>query len=195
MILVVAQLATSTGVLLLSITFAVAFQLQVVSVSGRAESGSGTGGEKMNVDAKGQRGRSRRSALLITSWLLGICLTAAMGWIHLQLWMDGFRGVPVIGPLFLLNAVGSAVLVVALLMAPVRLRSAIAVVTALFTAGTLLGLILSLTVGLFGVRETLQVPLVLPTLIVESAGVVVLVFTAILRPRPGGLTSRSTGVP
>ncbi len=137
----------------------------------------------MNVNATGRHGRSRRSALLTAGWLLGACLTAAMGWIHLQLWLDGFREVPVIGPLFLLNVVGSGVLVVALLLVPVRFRSAVAVIAALFTAGTLLGLILSLTVGLFGVRETLQVPFVLPTLIVESAGVLVLVVTAILGQR------------
>lgn len=147
----------------------------------------------MNVYATGRHGRSRRSVLLMTSWLLGVCLTAAMGWIHLQLWVDGFREVPVIGPLFLLNAIGSGALVAALLIAPVRLRSATAAVTAVFTAGTLLALILSLTVGLFGVRETLQVPFVLPTLIVESAGVLVLVFTAILGLRTGSLRPGSTG--
>lgn len=124
-----------------------------------------------------------RSALLLTSRLLGAALTGAMGWIHLWLWVDGFREVPVIGTLFLINAIGAGLLVAALLVVPVRLRSAVAAVTAVFTAGTLLGLILSLTVGLFGSQETLQTPLVPTTLIVESAGVLVLVFTAILGGR------------
>ena len=55
-----------------------------------------------------------------------------------------------------------------------------AMLAALFTAGTLAGLILSLTVGLFGVHESLQTPLVPATLIIESTGVLVLVVTVIL---------------
>lgn len=83
--------------------------------------------------------------LVVVGRLLGAGLTAAMGWIHLQLWVDGFREVPVVGTLFLLNAIGAAVLAVVLLVVPVRLLSAAAAVTAVFTAGTLAGLILSLT--------------------------------------------------
>ncbi|MDQ3763792.1 MAG: hypothetical protein M3460_19905 [Actinomycetota bacterium] len=41
----------------------------------------------------------RRSALLMVVWLLGVALTAAMVWIHLWLWLDGYQEVPVIGPL------------------------------------------------------------------------------------------------
>lgn len=103
-----------------------------------------------------------------------------MGWIHLQLWVDGFRDIPVIGPLFLVNVIGAAVLAVVLLVVPARLLSAAAVVTAVFTAGTLACLILSLTVGFFGGQESLQTPLVPATLIIESAGVLVLVLVAIL---------------
>lgn len=134
---------------------------------------------------------STRPAIVVVGRLLGVALTAAMGWIHLQLWVDGFREVPVIGPLFLLNAIGAAVLAVALLVVPVRLLSAVAAVTAVFTAGTLAGLILSLTVGLFGVQESLQTPLVPATLIVESAGVVLLVLIAILGPRSSRRPRRS----
>jgi hypothetical protein len=130
-----------------------------------------------------RRRRSRQWALLVAGRLLGVGLTIAMGWIHLQLWFEGFRDVPVIGPLFLVNAIGAVVLAGALLAVPVRLLSATAAVSAVFTAGTLAGLILSLTVGLFGVRETLQVPFVPATLVVESAGVLVLVFTAVLGAR------------
>lgn len=115
--------------------------------------------------------------------LLGVGLTAAMGWIHVHLWVDGYREVPVIGALFLLNAIGAVVLAVVLLFAPSRLLSVTAVVTAGFTAGTLAALILSLTVGLFGVQESLRTPLVVATLIVESTGVAVLVLTALLSAR------------
>ncbi|MGH3902090.1 MAG: hypothetical protein ACRDTA_28330 [Pseudonocardiaceae bacterium] len=118
--------------------------------------------------------------LIVIGRLLGVGLTGAMGWIHLRLWVNGFREVPVIGPLFLLNAIGAAVLAAVLLAVPVRLLTAAAAVTAVFTAGTLAGLILSLTVGLFGVQESLQTPLVPATLAVEAAGVLVFVLIAIL---------------
>lgn len=117
---------------------------------------------------------------LVAGQLLGAALTIAMGWIHLRLWLGGYREIPIIGTLFLLNAIGTGVLVAALAAAPARLRSAAAAITAVFTAGTLAGLILSLTVGLFGMRESLQTPLVPTTLIVESAGILVLASTAIL---------------
>jgi hypothetical protein len=124
-----------------------------------------------------------RSVLSTASWLLGAGLTAVMGLIHLRLWLDGYREIPVIGTLFMLNAIISGVLVAALLAVPARLRSAAAITTALFTTGTLVGLILSLTIGLFGMHEILQAPLVVPTLVVEPAGVLVLLLAAVLADR------------
>ena len=130
--------------------------------------------------------RSGPAALLLAGRLLGVVLTALMGLIHLRLWLDGYREVPVIGTLFLLNAIVAGLLVAALLAVPARLRTTVTAITALFTAGTIAGLILSLTVGLFGVHESLQTPLVPTTLAVESAGVLVLGLTSIL-----GFTSRN----
>jgi glutamate-1-semialdehyde aminotransferase len=124
-----------------------------------------------------------RSVLSTASWLLGAGLTAVMGLIHLRLWLDGYREIPVIGPLFMLNAIISGVLAAALLAVPARLRRAAAITTALFTAGTLVGLILSLTIGLFGMHEILQAPLVVPTLAVEPAAVLVLLLAAVLPDR------------
>ncbi|MBV9651003.1 MAG: hypothetical protein JO296_12790 [Pseudonocardiales bacterium] len=110
-------------------------------------------------------------------------MTVAMGLIHLQVWLDGYRAIPIIGPLFILNAVCSGVLAAALLTVPARLRSLVAIVTALFTVGTLIGLIVSLTVGLFGMHEVMQAPFVVTTLVVETAGVVVLLLIAVLHHR------------
>ncbi|MFL6149159.1 MAG: hypothetical protein ACJ72I_16995 [Pseudonocardiaceae bacterium] len=128
----------------------------------------------------GRRDGSVRSVPVMVARLLAIGLTGAMGWIHLQLWLGGYREVPVVGMLFLLNGIGAIALATALLVAPARLLSIAAMLAALFTAGTLAGLILSLTVGLFGVHESLQTPLVPATLIIESTGVLVLVVTVIL---------------
>jgi hypothetical protein len=119
------------------------------------------------------------SALLLAGWLLGVGLTAAMGLIHLRLWLDGYRQLPVIGTLFISNAVCSGVLAATLLMAPARRRRPVAVIASLFTAGTLAALVLSLTVGLFGTHEVVQAPLVPTTLIVESAGVLALLTAAL----------------
>jgi hypothetical protein len=97
----------------------------------------------------------RRSlpALLLTWRVVGAGLTAAMGWIHLYLWANGYSDTPTIGLLFLLNGIGTAVLTIALLGSPARLLGVVSGLAALFTAGTLAALIGSLTVGIFGFQE------------------------------------------
>ncbi|WP_137989611.1 hypothetical protein [Streptomyces vilmorinianum] len=126
--------------------------------------------------------------------LTGAGLTAAMAAIHLHLWDGGYRDLATIGVLFLLNGIGGCLLALALLVAPARHVGAVAALTALFTAGTLAALVLSLTTGLFGFEETLDAELVRPTLVVESAGIVVLTALALLArvrlPRRSGLPRR-----
>ena len=51
------------------------------------------------------------------------------------------------------------------------------VLSLLFMAGTLLALVLALTVGLFGIREVLSFKLVPTTLVVESIGTIILAAT------------------
>ncbi|WP_369174900.1 hypothetical protein AB5J49_46495 [Streptomyces sp. R28] len=111
--------------------------------------------------------------------LVGAGLTAAMAAIHLRLWAEGYQDLATIGPLFLLNGVVGILLALALLITPVRGLGPVAAVTALFTAGTLGALFLSLTAGLFGFNEYIDAELVRPTLYVEAAGVVVLTTLAV----------------
>ncbi|MER8047079.1 hypothetical protein [Streptomyces sp. NPDC094032] len=106
--------------------------------------------------------------------LTGVALTATMAAIHLHLWAGGYRELATIGVLFLLNGIVGFALAAALLVTPGRLLEAVAAGTALFTAGTLGALVLSLTTGLFGFQESIDADLVVPTLAVESAGVAVL---------------------
>ncbi|WMX47381.1 hypothetical protein RGF97_24685 [Streptomyces roseicoloratus] len=106
-------------------------------------------------------------------------LTAAMAGIHLHLWASGYRDLDTIGALFLFNGVAGFVLAVALLVTPTRWLGVVAAVTALFTAGTLGALFLSLTTGLFGFEESPDAELVRPTLGVETAGVIVLTTLAV----------------
>jgi len=111
---------------------------------------------------------------LIAARVLGAALTAVMGGIHLDLWVGGYRDIPTIGVLFLLNGIGAALLALGLLTAPTRALGTMSGAAALFTAATLAALLASLTVGVFGFQEYLGAPLVVTTIIVEAAGTVVL---------------------
>lgn len=72
------------------------------------------------------------------------------GAVHLKLWADGMKDISVIGPSFLLNAVGALVIAVAVLL----WRSWLPLLAAAgFGAATLVAFLISATVGLFGVHE------------------------------------------
>jgi hypothetical protein len=100
-------------------------------------------------------------AVTLAVRVVGAALLLAMGAIHLKLWFDGYRDIAWIGPLFLANAVLSVLAAAAVLLTP-------------FAVGTLGGLVLSLTVGLFGFFESVSAPLVVPTIVVESAAFLLL---------------------
>jgi len=110
--------------------------------------------------------------------VLGALALLAMGGIHLYLVFDGVGGV--LGVLFVLNAIGGLLLAIAMVAAPRRLLPLASLLGLLFMVGTLLALVLALTVGLFGITETLSFTLVPTTLIVESIGAVVLAVTTVL---------------
>jgi hypothetical protein len=109
----------------------------------------------------------------------------AMGGIHLYLVFHGTGGI--LGTLFVLNFVGGLVLAVAILVARGWLLPVVSVLSLLFMAGTLLSLVLALTVGLFGINSSLDYELAPTTLVVESIGTLVLVVTTalVLRARRG----------
>jgi hypothetical protein len=118
--------------------------------------------------------RKQRRPILLQ--VLSALLLLAMGGIHLYLVVfSGFGGV--LGVLFVLNAIGGLLLAVAIVASPRRYLPLAGVLSLLFMAGTLLALVLALTVGLFGIREQLGGELVVATLIVESVGVLVLAAT------------------
>ena len=126
----------------------------------------------MNTGPPGQR---RRSVSLI--WvlrLLGAALLLAVSAIHLYLWQQGYDGIDVIGPAFLIQAVlgvGGALLV---LLTPLRWLPWVALLDLAFAAGSLAALLVSTTVGLFGFVETTTATLWWETLWVEIAAIVVL---------------------
>jgi len=112
--------------------------------------------------------------VLIGGRIVGALLLAAMAVIHLVLWFQGYRDIAVIGPGFMVNAVGGLVLAVAVLVVGTRRLPLVAGIATVFTAGSLGALVISLTVGLFGVSEQLDTPFVPTSLIVEAIGTVVL---------------------
>jgi hypothetical protein len=115
----------------------------------------------------------------ITVWrLVGALFLLVMGGIHIFLVFDGVGGT--LGALFVVNAVGALALALGLAVLKGRRLLAASALSVLFMAGTLLALVLALTVGLFGITETLNFTLVRPTLVVESVGTVVLLVTTAL---------------
>ncbi len=134
---------------------------------------------------------TRRRPITGVLWalrVLGAVLLAVMGWIHLHLWLDGYRTVDVIGPAFVLNAIAGFGLAVLLLVTPRLVLPWVAVIGALTALGTLAGLLLSTTVGLFGFVESTAAAFWWESFWVEVAATVVLGALAGLaaRRRVGG---------
>lgn len=115
---------------------------------------------------------------LIAWRLLSAIMLLVMGGIHLYLVFYGVGGL--LGALFLLNAVGALVLAIAVTVLRGRLLTLATALSLLFVVGTLLALVLALTVGFFGIHEVLSFKLVPTTLVVESIGTIVLAVTAAL---------------
>ena len=87
------------------------------------------------------------------SWYLGIvgaALLIASGSIHLDLYLTGYRSIPTIGWLFLLQIIAAYALAIAILVTRSWLAAAAG---AGFAISTLGGYLLSLKVGLFGFTE------------------------------------------
>jgi len=121
--------------------------------------------------------------------LLGAAGVAAAGAIHFQLWVTGYNVINVIGPLFLLDALGSWVL--ALLLAGLRFRVLAALGIAV-ELGAIAGLAVASTTGLFGFRESgFGVGgQVLAAYRTESLAAVLLAASLVLSRRRGGGSAR-----
>jgi hypothetical protein len=113
--------------------------------------------------------------------LLSVIALLAMAGIHLYLVFYGVGGL--LGVLFVLNAIGGLVLAIAVLALRGRLLLLATVLSLLFMLGTLIALVLALTVGLFGITEVLSFKLVPTTLVVESIGTIILAVTVALTAR------------
>jgi len=98
-------------------------------------------------------GSIRGASLSRRSWYFGIAgaaLLTASGAIHLDLYLTGYRSIPTIGWLFLLQIIAAYALAIAI---PVTRSWLAAAAGAGFAISTLGGYLLSLKVGLFGFTE------------------------------------------
>ena len=120
-------------------------------------------------------------------WVLrvaGAVLLAGVAVVHARLWVDGYRTLDVIGPLFALDVVAAAVLAVAVLLTPRRYLLLVALAGAALAGGTAGGLLLSTQVELFGFRESLAARDAKLSLWLEGAAVVVLLALAVIARHP-----------
>ena len=121
--------------------------------------------------------------LVVGGRIAGAALTGWSAGIHLYLWLDGFRDVETVGTLFLANAIGGFALALVLLVTPARFLVVVSALGALYAASVLGALSLSLTVGLFGVHESLDAEQVVTTLVINAVAVVVLGVLTLVRLR------------
>jgi hypothetical protein len=116
---------------------------------------------------------------LVIGRLVGAGLLLWMAWIHWHLWSTGYKHLHVVGPLFLVNAIGGVLMALAVLAVPSRWLSLTAAAGALMAGGTLVGLAISINVGLFGFKDFLNAPFARLSVWVESAAIAVLAVVAL----------------
>jgi hypothetical protein len=135
----------------------------------------------------GPSGSVARRAGITLGIVIGSGLLAASSGIHLELWSMGYRTIPTIGPLFLVQVIAGAIFAVLLL---VSRRLLMVIAAAGFMIATVVGLLLSIYVGLFGFMDTLAAPYAGLSLGVESAGAAVLSVVGTVLVRGHGHTDQ-----
>jgi len=117
--------------------------------------------------------------LLIALFVVGAVMLAWSGVLHLYLWgkEDGYRAVPTVGPLFLIQGIVGCVLAVA---AVSFRRLLIALAGAVYMAASIGGLYKAIHGGLFEYQETSDAPYVQMTFLVEFIGLVAFVVAMIV---------------
>ena len=106
----------------------------------------------------------------VVARLLGAGALLASGAIHLDLYLTGYRSIPTIGPLFLVQT--AAALLVGVLVV-VRADRNLALAASLFAVGTLAGYLLSRSIGILGFVRWRR-PLALPAGLLESSAFLLL---------------------
>ena len=110
---------------------------------------------------------------------LGAGLLIATGSIHLDLYLTGYRHIPTIGALFLLQVISAFVLALLVLIIPRRI---VALAGAGFALSTLGGYVMSLWFGLFGFNEIRTTAGIVAGILEVSAFVVLASYAALVGP-------------
>ena len=112
------------------------------------------------------------------AFVAGGLLLAWSGYLHFHLWRGlGYRHIPTIGPLFLLQSVAG--LGLGLLIIAVR-RVWTAVLGVGFAASTVIGFLISVEHGLFGFKDSWSAPFAHQAFAIEVAAIVILVVAGTL---------------
>ena len=117
-------------------------------------------------------------------------LLALSGYIHADLYLHGYRAIPLVGPAFLLQASGSFAIALLLLLGNVFL---LRLAAAGLAAGALAGFVVSRTVGIgtFVERGFDPAPQALISVLAEVAVLAVLVVAWRIQPRTAGARATS----
>ena len=142
-------------------------------------------------------GRSASGWLTVILRVVGAALLIATTAIHLDLYLTGYRTIPTIGWLFLLQVIAAFGLGVAVLAIPSRLVTLsrlAAVAGAVFALATLGGYLLSVWIGLFGFKEV-RTEAGIAAGLVEVAAFVVLAALALAPAPVTAATDRTAAAP
>ena len=124
-------------------------------------------------------GRSRRPVDLgaTAAFVIGGALLIWSAFIHFHLWSetDGYRSIPTIGPLFLLQSITA--LIIGIGVVTIR-RLWAGVIGIGFAMTTIAGFLLSVAVGLFGFKDSWMAPYAKQAFTIEILAVVMLVAAA-----------------
>jgi hypothetical protein len=134
-------------------------------------------------------GSAARRAKTTLGLVAGSALLASSGAIHLQLWAMGYRSIPTIGPLFLLQGIAGALLALVLLL---WRRLLVVVAGAGYMVATISGLLVSVKFGLFGFKDTLGAPYAGLSVVLESVGTAVLTVIGVVLVRGQGRLGMGT---
>ena len=128
--------------------------------------------------------RTPRGFVALVLRLGSVAILVLIGYIHLHLWQEGYRQIPTDGPMFLVDALAAFGLA-ALLLA--WARPVVGLLAGGFAAGTLGALLISLSIGLFGFRESIQASYVVESIVIEAIVTVALVgWTVLVALPPAG---------
>ena len=126
-------------------------------------------------------GRSRRPVDLAATaaFVVGGVLLVWSAYVHFHLWSetDGYRSIPTIGPLFLLQSIAGLVIGIGVVV--VR-RLWAAVIGIGFALTTIAGFLLSVAHGLFGFKDSWLAPFAKQAFTIEILAAVVLIVAAAL---------------